>query len=138
MQLNQDNKNRVWDFWQALESANSDQFSVVAGQFMAPGLVWHGPDPINELNSPASFVADFWAPLLESFPDLQRETHIFMAGQSNGLLYTTDPAEELYWCGPGGRRILEVVGRRPLAAGGRGELGEATSCSANSRTSRDL
>lgn len=84
MELNQDNKKRVWEFWQAIESADNDQFLVIAQEFMASDVVWNGPDPINRLNGVRAFAADFWTPLMQSFPDLTRETHIFMGGQSNG------------------------------------------------------
>ena len=84
MLLNQDNKKQVWEFWQTLEAADDSQFSAVAEQFMSADVVWHGHAPVGDLTSPNSFVDRFWQPLLASFPDLTRETHIFMGGQSNG------------------------------------------------------
>ena len=84
MLLNQDNKKKVWDFWQALESADASRYLAVAEQFMSTDVAWHGHDPVNGLSGPDGFVDGFWRPLLASFPNLKRETHIFMGGQSNG------------------------------------------------------
>ena len=84
MLLNQDNKKHVWAFWEALEAAGPDQFAAVAERFMSADVAWHGHAPVGDLSSPNGFVDGFWQPLLASFPDLTRETHIFMGGQSNG------------------------------------------------------
>ena len=85
-QLNQTNKQVVWRFWQALESALPQEASSAAAEYLASDLVWHGPDPINDLHGSAQFTADFWAPLIHAFPDLKRETFIFMGGKSNGRI----------------------------------------------------
>jgi len=81
---NQKNKQRVWDFWQRLESANSDDAATIAREYVSEDVVWHGPDPINDLSGIDAFVTDYWRPLLYSFPDLERKTHIFMGGASSG------------------------------------------------------
>ncbi len=84
--LNQKNKRIVWDFWQALEKAEAGQVEAVARSVMASDVAWYGPDPINQLQRVAAFVNDFWLPLLASFPDLKRNTHLFFGGQSNGRI----------------------------------------------------
>ncbi len=86
MQENQNNKKLVWNFWQAMEAASENERLSVAERFLAPDMVWHGPDPVNQLQGAAAFVTQFWNPLLQSFPDLKRQTHIFMAGESNGRI----------------------------------------------------
>ncbi|MCP4425743.1 MAG: ester cyclase [Chloroflexi bacterium] len=85
-ELNQANKRLVWDFWQALEGAETADFAAMATTVMAEDAAIHGPDPINELAGIAGFVAGYWQPLLQSFPDLQRQTHLFMGGKSNGRI----------------------------------------------------
>ncbi|MCE7983569.1 MAG: hypothetical protein DYG89_20540 [Caldilinea sp. CFX5] len=82
--LNQQNKQIVWNFWHALENAPDDQCLAIARQAMTENIVWNGPDPINQLQGVALFVNDFWLPLRRSFPDLKRETHLFLGGESNG------------------------------------------------------
>ena len=87
---NQQNKQLVWEFWQSLESSDSRQIEAVARQFMSEDYVWHGPDPINHLRGVDAFASDFWQPLLHSFPDLKRQTHIFIGGKSNGRIDGTN------------------------------------------------
>ena len=81
---NQKNKKLVWEFWQALEDTDVGSAESVAAEFMAVDSDWHGPDPINDLQGAAGFVSGFWKPFLNSFPDMKRESHIFMGGKSNG------------------------------------------------------
>jgi hypothetical protein len=79
-ELNQQNKQLVWDFWQSLESAGNEKLAAVAEQHIREASIWHGPDPINELQGANAFISDFWQPLLHSFPNLQRQCHIFLGG----------------------------------------------------------
>ena len=50
----------------------------------ASDVCWHGPDPINSFQGSRAFVDKFWQPLMHSFPDLERQTHVFFGGESNG------------------------------------------------------
>lgn len=83
---NQHNKQLVWQFWQRLEAADEANAVNIANQYMAKKFAWHGPDPLNHLHGPDAFVDNFWLPLLRAFPDLKRQTHIFMGGRSNGRI----------------------------------------------------
>ena len=85
-ELNQQNKQLVWDFWQSLETSDGQQSEATARQYLDPEHTWHGPDPINDLCGIGAFASDFWQPLLHSFPDLKRQTHIFIGGKSNGRI----------------------------------------------------
>ena len=42
MNLNQQNKMRVWEFWQALDFADQAQTTSVAHQYMSGDVQWHG------------------------------------------------------------------------------------------------
>ncbi len=86
IKLNQENKHIVWNFWKALEKATSSDWHTVTRSAMAENVKWFGHDPINDLEGIEAFVSNFWQPLLQSFPDLTRQTHIFMGGQSNGRI----------------------------------------------------
>ncbi|MEM7537868.1 MAG: ester cyclase [Chloroflexota bacterium] len=86
IELNQSNKQLVWDFLQALEGTDPNQAKSVARSVMAEELRWHGPDPINHLNGIGEWNTNFWQPLRYSFPDLKRETHLFCGGKSNGRI----------------------------------------------------
>ena len=93
--LNQHNKQRVWSFWQALEQVSPQESGSVIAEFMSEDALWHGPDPISGLRGPRAINAEFWGPLLESFPSLKRQTHIFMGGQSSGRIDGTGDGK--YW-----------------------------------------
>jgi predicted ester cyclase len=84
MDLNQRNKMRVWEFWQALDFADQAQTTSVAHQFMSGDVQWHGPDPINDLTGVEAFSEEYWQRLQHSFSGLERQTHLFMGGKSNG------------------------------------------------------
>lgn len=86
VELNQLNKHAVWDFWQALENAGTDEIETAVATAMAADVIWHGPAPLGELQGADLFKSEFWLPLLHSFPDLKRETHIFCGGESNGRI----------------------------------------------------
>ncbi len=83
---NQQNKQLVWDFWRALEHSGGSQVDAVVHKYLHPECRWHGHDPVDRLHGADDFVANFWRPLLHSFPDLQRRCHIFMGGRSNGRI----------------------------------------------------
>ena len=85
-ELNQANKQLVWEFWQRLEGAEATTFAPLVADIMADDLAIYGPDPINNLQGVAGFVDGYWAPLLRSFPNLKRETHLFISGMSNGRI----------------------------------------------------
>ena len=84
--LNQQHKQLVWDFWKSLEIAQADDIASLAQRYMHKDSLWHGPDPINRLQGAEGFATGYWKPLLSSFPDMKRESHIFMGGKSNGRI----------------------------------------------------
>jgi len=84
--INQSNKRLVVNYWQSLEEYSGDQCRNVTRRFMHDDCVWHGPDPINDLEGGYEFFDDFWLPLLQSFPNLRRQTHILIGGKSNGRI----------------------------------------------------
>ena len=86
IELNQTNKRLVQDCWRALEAAPPDGVVEAAAEYLDADVEWHGPDPINELSGVDPFARDFWLPLLESFPNLKRSTHLFFGGKSNGRI----------------------------------------------------
>lgn len=77
----QANKRHVWSFWQALQAGDA---AAVAGQYLSAAHRWHGPVPLPDLQGPQAFVSGYWQALIDAVPDLQRRTHLFMGGPSNG------------------------------------------------------
>jgi len=84
--LNQENKHAVWEFWKALEASSGDRIKTVAGDYLDANFTWNGFDPLNKLQGVEAFVTEFWLPLLQSFPDLKRRSHLFFGGKSNGRI----------------------------------------------------
>ena len=88
------------NFWQELEGAQIHQLEDVARVYMDADMVWHGPDPIIQLHGAKAFVSGFWLPLLQSFPDLKRLTHLLFGGKSNGRIDGLGDGE-MWVCGTG-------------------------------------
>jgi len=84
--LNQKNKHAVWEFWKALEASIGDRIKTVARDYLDANFTWNGFDPVNKLQGVEAFVTEFWLPLLQSFPDLKRQIHLFFGGKSNGRI----------------------------------------------------
>ena len=76
----QENKQRVWEFWQALNQSGADGVADVVRSYVHEVISWHGPHPINDLEGVEALVTGFWEPLLRAFPDLQRTVEIFIGG----------------------------------------------------------
>ena len=82
--LMQQNKARVWEFWQQLSNTNADTVRTVVERYVHQAVAWIGPHPINQLHGSEQLVVGYWQPLLRSFPDLQRNTDVLLSGQWNG------------------------------------------------------
>jgi len=75
---NQRNKAAAETLWAALDR---DPDSAVA---LLPALTgWHAPAPVGLQDSADAIIARLFAPLREAIPDLERQTHILMGGQSS-------------------------------------------------------
>jgi predicted ester cyclase len=53
----------------------------------APDAQWRGSHPMNEMQGLAAMEAQVWAPLLRSFPDLERRDEIVVGGRYEGRDY---------------------------------------------------
>jgi predicted ester cyclase len=81
---NQKNKELVWDFWQKMNYATAETLPALVHSAFHEDVNWNGPHPINQIKGAEALVSDFWLPLRHSFPDLKRQTYIFMGGLSGG------------------------------------------------------
>ena len=98
--LNQKNKHLVWDFWKALDAAGGDRIETVARDYLDADVTWNGFDPLDRLQGIEGFVSGFFSPLRRSFPDLERQCHLFFGGRSNGRI--DDQRDGHMWvCGTG-------------------------------------
>jgi predicted ester cyclase len=80
IELVQENKKLVWDFWQDLNGTGADRIADVVRAYVHADAVWHGPHPINDLEGVEALLEGFWQPLFWSIPDLRRHTDIFIGG----------------------------------------------------------
>jgi predicted ester cyclase len=75
-----ENKKIVWEFWRELNQAKPDGVPDVIRHYSHQDITWHGPHPINDLEGVEALLSGFWQPLLYAFPDLNRNTEIFIGG----------------------------------------------------------
>ena len=56
---------------------------------------WHVSHPINKLTSIEALIDQFWTPFLQSFPDLERQNDIFLAGTFNNKTWVASSGHYL-------------------------------------------
>jgi len=83
-ELNQSNKALVSSLWTNLASAQSGDVASAFAAAMADEVQWHGFAPIGSLVGVDALVEAYWQPLIDSFGEVRRETHVFFGGESNG------------------------------------------------------
>jgi predicted ester cyclase len=86
---NQQNKQIVWNLWQWLNHASTDDLGNILKGAVHHDVAWHGPHPINQIDGLDNVVADFWEPLRKSFPDLKRTCDVFIGGETLGEDWVT-------------------------------------------------
>ena len=80
----QANKALVWSFWERLDGATPETVAEIALPLLDAGISWNGPHPINHLDRAGDVVAGFWRPLLHAFPNLRRQSDLFIGGEFAG------------------------------------------------------
>lgn len=81
---NQQNKEKVWAYWQKMNYATPDQVAGIVQEAVHTDVNWNGPHPINHLEGVEALITGFWEPVRKSFPDLKRKADIFIGGMSGG------------------------------------------------------
>lgn len=77
-EINQRNKSAARALWAAL-----DRDPASAAGALGAVTRWHAPAPIGPLPDGQAALTHLFAPLKAAIPDLQRETHILLGGQSS-------------------------------------------------------
>ena len=98
--LNQRNKQQVWDLWNAMDRADDGDLLALLEPHLDPQAPWHGPQPIGTVIGAKAYVDSVWRPMRRAFKNLQRESFIFMGGLSSGRVDGRD--EGHYWVGATG------------------------------------
>jgi predicted ester cyclase len=78
--MSQDNKRRVWNFWQQLNNANESNVLNLAREYLDRAIDLTASHPINVQRGCDAVVENFWQPFLRAFPGLQRECFVFIGG----------------------------------------------------------
>ena len=99
--LNQQNKEKVWDFWQKLNHVGVENVPDVIRDAVHDDVDWNGSAPIDQIVGAEGLISDFWLPLLHSFPDLKRAPYVFMGGIESG---------ETHWAGEVGSEWVTGCG----------------------------
>ena len=68
------------DVWRFIQQSPGNQMRDAFHSMVKPEASWHVFHPINELKSAQEAVDHFYEPLLTAFPDMQRNTDLFFAG----------------------------------------------------------
>lgn len=82
--FNQRNKEIVWDYWQKLNHVGVDNLPAAIRAAAHEDVDWNVSAPIDQISGVEGVIADFWLPLLRSFPDLKRAPYVFMGGIESG------------------------------------------------------
>ena len=78
--MSQDNKRRVWNFWQQLNNANESNVANLAREYLDRAIDLTAAYPINQQRGCDAVVENFWRPFLRAFPGLRRECFVFISG----------------------------------------------------------
>ena len=100
MELNQANKQLVWEFWNSLEHGSPEAVIDSCRETMAPNMTWNGPDPHKSLLGPEAFTRDFWLPFRAAFSNPGRESFMFFGGRSDARK-DGGPDGRMWVCGTG-------------------------------------
>ena len=79
----QENKAIVWRFWQEFNQTPQD-YKRLVDTYISDDIAWQGPHPLNRLAGKKALLNQFWNPLLQAMPDLQRRCTIFLGGEFKG------------------------------------------------------
>ena len=79
-------KQRALSYWGAVDAAGPNQLHAACKANLDDRFLWQGPAPYKVLQGPVALAQDYLIPLKQAIPDITRQTHIFMAGYSNGRI----------------------------------------------------
>ncbi len=88
------NKKMVYEMDQRILGSTPETIGAMLAEYYSPNILWHGPQPLNTFKGLDAYIRGFWQPFLRSFPDLQKDNYILMAGDCNSGGKGT-PAESL-------------------------------------------
>lgn len=90
------NKRRLYDGLRAISDSSAQTVSARLDTLYHPNAEWRGAHPLNEMRGTKAIAESVWAPLLRSFPDLERRDLILVGGGYEGREYV---AAVGHYCG---------------------------------------
>ena len=81
------NKRAVFSAMQAIAESSPAALGANLARIYHPDAQWRGSHPWNELSGVEAIEHNVWAPLLQSFPDLERRDDILIGGEYQGRVY---------------------------------------------------
>ncbi|MEO6626869.1 MAG: hypothetical protein ABIN37_18875 [Burkholderiaceae bacterium] len=81
------NKRAVWKAMNAIAESTPAALAKNLASIYHPQATWRGSHPWNELQGVQAIETQVWAPLLHSFPDMERRHDVVMGGQYEGRNY---------------------------------------------------
>ena len=82
-----DNKRAVWSGMNTIAESSPASLESALARIYHPDAEWRGSHPWNEVKGVEAIKRVVWAPLLRSFPDLERRDQIVMGGSYEGRDY---------------------------------------------------
>ena len=81
------NKRAVFSAMLAIAESSPAALGANLARIYHPDAQWRGSHPWNELSGVEAIEHNVWAPLLQSFPDLERRDDILIGGEYEGRVY---------------------------------------------------
>jgi predicted ester cyclase len=77
-------KRLVHNFSRAIHDTTPGTVENLLGEYYHPDAEWYGPEPINTVEGVEAIADTYWEPLLEAFPDLEKNDYILFGGEFEG------------------------------------------------------
>jgi len=81
---NMKNKSLVWEFHNRLANSNALGINDIFKDYLDDDLMWHGPQPINDLTGREAVLQNFFKPFVDAFPNFERHHNIFLGNTFKG------------------------------------------------------
>jgi len=74
----------IHEFSRRIRGATGATVRGLLGDYYHPDASWHGPAPMPALDGADAIATEYWRPLLEAFPDLEKNDYVRFGGAFEG------------------------------------------------------
>ncbi len=100
MDANQRNKQRVLNYWRAIDASPVEALAEVTAKHLSEGFCCKAPAPLGVLLGTEALSQQLLGPLKKAIPTLERQIHLFLGGQS--IDHVSEGKKDAFWvCGAG-------------------------------------